>query len=518
MGGCALPNSGVIQRPKEPAWHRRERAQRSLDRALVRTHKAGARLAAHHGSCAGSLPVEPMAWGLSQKQQQDAFAAMAAFLVGTKGGGKGASGGSKGGGKGKKDGIPNWDCKCGHTANWGTRPVCKDCGAEAPKWVLKLQAEKGTKPPPPKGSGKGSPNPPAQPSASNPTGGSPGASRGQGEWRREGKAGRTEPEAPPSEDNEAETTLRSQLEIAKSTLRSAKNQGADEDTLEFLQRKVDRLQTTLDALKPLDSRLRSLLDQKKAAEGKVASTESKVAAAKEALKEAEQEESAAKARLQEIGASIEEVRQQQQSETEAQKPRAEQHQRGDEIVVKLSENGLPEASRQMLLATLELLGISAKQAADRGLELANQTAQATKVPEDTPPADGSANQQVPMDLTGAAAEPNPGAGLSAAEIKALRKRQLDSIAAMETLEHAATAVETAERECKRLREAEEQAKTAWHAADDPADHDTEEFKAHKKAAEATAAGEAKRQRLVDAKNKAAAQVAEVSKAKPPAAQ
>ena len=478
---------------------------------MVRTHKAGARLEAHHGSSAGTLPASQMAWSLN-KQQQETLAAMAAFFSGSKGSGKGASGGPP---RGKKDGIPNWNCKCGHTENWGTRPVCKRCGAEAPKRILKLQAEKGTTPPPPPrnpgtgpGASKGgSPTPAGTPS--NP----PGASAGSGEWRNPGKGGRHTPEPAQASDNDAEAGLRKQLEAAKDTLRTAKSKGTDEETTEFLQRRVDRLQADLDALKPLDARFRSLLDQKTAAEGRVASTETKVAKAKEALKEAEAEETAARAKLADVNGQIEELRQQQQKEAEANAPPELIPQPGDELVRKLSENGLPEAARQSFLTTLGHMGITAAMAADRGLLLAKATLGPTQPKQGQPNGSKGGGSAKEAAWTATPIDQTLPKGASQTEVQARRKRHADAMAALESLDHAHSAEKAANADLARLRaaEAEAQAKVT-----DATEEDPPEMVALVNAVEAVAEAERKRQRLAQNRAKAEARAAEVSRGVQPA--
>ena len=376
----------------EPAWHRRERAERAQARALVRTFKAGHRLAAHHGSDPGVAVAGPMACRtLSQAERM--------VLQSLLGGWRGASGNDRGGragggqARGKKDGIPNWDCSCGHTDNWGTRPVCKRCGREAPKRILRLQALKGTVPPPtPQRPSPPPPGPNPSPPGAPPN--PPGHSAGQGDWRKEGKGGKSTPEAPaasggtppkaPAADSPAETNLRKRLDAMRQNIRQAKGNGTEEDMIEQMQQRADHLQAQLDAMKPLDARFRSLLDQKTAAEGKVAAAEGKVLKAKDALAEAETEAKAAKAKQAEVEAQIEAVRRQQQAEEEAKKPKPpppapDQSSIINMLALRLTANSLPEGERQGCLTLLQSMGVGPREAADRALAITRGTEPAPPV-------------------------------------------------------------------------------------------------------------------------------------------
>ena len=435
-----------------------------------------------------------MAWTPS-KQQQRALAALSELLGGSKGGGKGSGSPAS---RGKKDGIPNWDCRCGHTANWGNRPVCKRCGVEAPKWVLKLQAEKGTTPPPPpsgKGGGKGQAGGSPQPSPAASTPGVAGASAGNGEWRSNGKGGKSEPEpTPPPSENGKEAELRRKLEATRSTIRTAKSQGLDEETTELLQRKADALQAELDAHKPLDARFRSLLDQKAAAEAKVTAAQNKVSAAKEALTDAEAEESTAKTKLGDVEVQIEAIRRQQQEAADAARPTPLQPRPGDDVVKKLSENGLTEPQRQALLAALLVMGIDAKTASDRGLELA-----AAATPKQDPAGTGTAAEPAaPAAVAPGAPAKGLKRGAPVADIKAQRKRMIDATNALERLEQIATAEAAAKVELERLKTAQAAARARVDAAGvDPADPARPEAQALQSATVAVQTAEERGRKLAD---------------------
>ena len=86
---------------REPAWHRRRRAQRAAARTLLRVQRASSLLAAHHSA----QVVMP--------------------------------------GAGNKDGSvlsgpkkPAWSCGCGCAGNWASRTSCRDCGRGAPRSIL----------------------------------------------------------------------------------------------------------------------------------------------------------------------------------------------------------------------------------------------------------------------------------------------------------------------------------------------------------------------------------------------
>ena len=70
-----------LNRIAEPAWHRRERGQRSQARHLVRLAKAAERLDAHHGSCSG-LGMAP-AWTAGSKPKR-AYLFCSAYASGCK--------------------------------------------------------------------------------------------------------------------------------------------------------------------------------------------------------------------------------------------------------------------------------------------------------------------------------------------------------------------------------------------------------------------------------------------------
>ena len=148
-----------------------------------------------------------MAWSQQQlAQMARAAGEQAARAVLSGGGGQlppPASLGSGGSGLGSKGGIPNWNCRCGTKSNFGTRATCRNpaCAAEAPKRILKLQAEKGirqgtptpttTPPSTPRANLTGGPGTPSlRPSTPRQTGlNSPNPAAQGGAWGTAGAAG-----------------------------------------------------------------------------------------------------------------------------------------------------------------------------------------------------------------------------------------------------------------------------------------------------------------------------------------
>ena len=94
----------------EPAWHRRARARRSWDRALVRVDAARQRLSEHHSA---------------QRQ------------LSTSTGGTAFMGKDGGGPRQKKSGVW-WPCACGSWA-WADKKVCPKCKAPCPRWCQAYQ-------------------------------------------------------------------------------------------------------------------------------------------------------------------------------------------------------------------------------------------------------------------------------------------------------------------------------------------------------------------------------------------
>ena len=240
-----------------------------------------------------------MAWTkleLAQLAREAGEQAVRAAMSGGSGSSQRASSAPRLPSLGSKNGIPNWNCRCGAKANFGTRPTCRDCGAEAPKRILKLQATKGqqgggtpanTPPTTPRANLSSAPGTPSlRPSTPRQTGlNTPNAAAQGGAWgtingaRRVHWGDQEAPSEAPAGTQDDPAQLRSKLAGLRQTLQTAKNADNDKDLIDDLEARIAVVQAKLDATRPKDARLQSLLDRKKSLTAKLAAADSRVAKA-----------------------------------------------------------------------------------------------------------------------------------------------------------------------------------------------------------------------------------------------
>ena len=422
---------------------------------------------------------------LSQLAREAGEQAVRAAMAGGSGSSQRASGGSRPPSLGRKQGIPNWNCRCGAKANFGTRPTCRDCGAEAPKRILNLQAAKASQ-----GGGQPNATPPNTPRASStPTPGTPilrpstprqtglntpNEAAQSGAWgtingsRKVHWAGDPPPEQ--TTDTPADPAeLRKELAGLRQTLQTAKNSGTPEDVLQLLENKISQVQAKLDATRPKDAQLQSLLDKKKGLTAKTAAAETRISKAKEELAAAEAEQTSLQEQLAQVEAKLEAAFQEQRkTATPTVDPKAE-----DNLILKAFSEETPPDERASLLKALEALHYNPVQAQERYYLL------------NPPPA-----------------PPQPAVGspeAEAAEAEAKVKRLEKSLAKGKAEADAKKAALKAAEEAKL---AEAKAKEAQQAADGKPDDSPEKVRA-REAATAAADSEAKRARTAKLAEQAA---------------
>ena len=397
---------------------------------------------------------------------------------------------------GTKHGIPNWNCRCGTKANFGTRPTCRNpqCGAEAPKRILKLQAEKGIQP-----GGTPATTPPTTPRA-NLTGAaelgglrpggtprqtginSPNPAAQNGAWGTVNAARRVhwgpteQGDTPaPTDPGEDPAKLRKDLSALKQILQTTRNTGGPPEMVEDLELRIAKTQSKLDSLRPMDARLQSMLDRKKGLTSKLAAADARVAKAQAELDAALAEQETTKESL----GKVEEELEQALKEQSKDKPTAVVPKDEDWLVNKAFGDGTDPEERNRALAALKAWGIEALQAQERYHLL-----------HPPPPA------------------PKPDPGSAAAKRIAAQEHSKKLKAAAEAADRHAKAAEEAEK-------AEEDAKKAQAAADkakaeaEGKGADSPEQKRAKEAAEAAVESIAKKARTAKLQEDAAEELAKM---------
>ena len=395
---------------------------------------------------------------------------------------------------GSKNGIPNWNCRCGAKANFGTRPTCRDCGAEAPKRILKLQATKSqqgggtpanTPPSTPRANLSSTPGTPnLRPSTPRQTGiNSQNAAAQNGAWgtvngaRRVHWGDQDPPADAPAGVQDDPAQLRTKLTGLRQTLQTAKNANSDKDLLDNLEARIADTQAKLDATRPKDARLQSLLDRKKGLTAKLAAADTRVSKAKEELEAAEAEHAAAAEGLSQVEAKLEEAFREQSELPSAVAPKTE-----DALICKAFDDATKPEERTQILKALEALQYTALQAQERFHLL-------RPPPPPPQPAAGT-----------------PEADAAEADAKVAR---LEAAMAKAKAEQAARKEAVKAAEAAKL--ADEKAKKAQQEAEGKPE-DSPERQAAKKAAEEAAESEAKRARTAKQAEQAAQEAAAAQQA------
>ena len=428
-----------------------------------------------------------MTWSkteLAQLAREAGEQAVRAAMAGGSGSSQRAPGGLRLPSLGKKQGIPNWNCRCGAVANFGTRPSCRDCGAEAPKRILKLQVTKAaqggatpaTTPPttPRAGSTPGTPS--LRPHTPRQTGlNTPNPAAQNGAWGTINGARRvhwaeTEPPQAPDGTAEDPAELRKELTGLRQTLQTAKNAGTSDDVLQLLETKIASVQTRLDATRPKDAQLQSLLDKKKGLSAKLTAVETRISKAKEELQAAEEEHATVKEGLAQVETKLEAAFREQGKDNP---PAAVDAKAEDPLILKAFDDATTPEERVNLLKALEALQYTPVQAQARYHLLR---------PPPPPP------------------QPEPGSPEAEAAEADAAVAKLE--AATAKAKAAAAAKKAALQAAEEAKAADTKAKEAQKAAEGKPD-DSPEKQAAKKAAEEAAESEAKRARTAKQAEQAA---------------